>query len=244
MQKRVEEFVKDKAHKSWHNILINALLKLEPAYLEFILSQNYLPSEGRIFQAFKTLPKERVQYILFGQDPYPREKSAIGYAFIDGAVKSLWSEKGLSKEVNRAVSLRNFIKANLVANGYLDAKDTSQNAIKALNKSSFITSIFELKDNFEKNGILLLNAALVFTSKKESSFHAKQWQPFMKELLFSIDKEIKLILFGNFAKELYNKLQPPQEAIFLEHPYNHSFISNKKVHELFAPMQLLQKDLC
>ncbi len=230
--------------KSWQDIIKNALSSLDSEYIKFLENNDYLPGKERIFQAFKTLPKERVQYILFGQDPYPREKSAIGYAFIDGAVKSLWSEKGLSKEVNRAVSLRNFIKANLVANGYLDVKDTSQKAISAIEKSDFITSIYQLKNNFEKNGVLLLNAALVFTSKKESNFHAKKWLFFMQELLFSIDKEIKLILFGNFAKELYQKLQPPQEAIFLEHPYNHSFISNKKVYKLFGPMQLLQKDLC
>ncbi len=243
MQKRVEEFVKDKAHKSWHNILINALLKLEPAYLEFILSQNYLPSEGRIFQAFKTLPKDRVKYILFGQDPYPREESAIGYAFIDGAVKSIFSQNGLSKEVNRATSLRNFTKMALIANGYLDKDNTTQEAIAKIDKSSLINSIYELKDNFEKNGVLLLNAALIFESKDKSNYHLKMWKPFIKYLLENISSDINLILFGNAAKKIKKDFLPKQQSIELEHPYNVSFVTSNKALELFGPMQLYSRNL-
>ena len=242
MQKRVEEFVKDKAHKSWHNILINALLKLEPSYLEFILSQNYLPSNGQIFNAFKTLPKDRVKYILFGQDPYPRKESAIGYAFIDGAVKNIFSNKGLSKEVNKATSLRNFTKMALIANGLLDKDNTTQEAIAKIDKSSLINTIYELKDNFEKNGVLLLNTALVFESKDKSNYHIKMWKPFIKYLLENISSDINLILFGNAAKKIKKDFNPKQHSIELEHPYNLSFVTSNKAIKLFGPMRLYNKN--
>ncbi len=241
MEQKVRKFVQDKAHESWHGVLTEALLKLEPNYLEFVLSENYLPSQGRIFSAFKTLPQDRVKYILFGQDPYPREESATGYAFIDGAVESIFSSNGLSKKVNRATSLRNFIKMALLAKGLLDSENTGKEAIEKVDKSALINSIYELKDNFEKNGILLLNAALIFEDKKKSNYHIKMWEPFIEHLLKNLDSNIKLILFGNGAKAIKQKLNPPQEAIELEHPYNVSFIHSPAAHNLFGKMDLLSK---
>ena len=241
MQKRVEEFVSSKVHKSWHNTLIQALLKLDSSYLEYILSQEYIPSSGRLFSAFKTLQKGDVKYILFGQDPYPRQESAIGYAFIDGAVESIFSEGGLSKAVNRATSLRNFTKMALVASGHLDKDNTSKEAIAKIDKAGLINSIFDLKDNFEKNGVLLLNTALVFESKERSNYHIKMWKPFIKELLESIDKDVTLILFGNPAKKIKKDFMPIQNSIELEHPYNLSFITSDVALNLFGAMNLYSK---
>ena len=232
------EVIKQNTHPSWHNLLIDAFKKLEPSYQEFLKSSNYLPNNNRLFNAF-AMPKDEVKYILFGQDPYPREASAIGVAFIDGAVKEIFSPTGLSKEVNRATSLRNFVKMALLADGLIE--QTSQEEIAKIDKSRLINSIYELKDNFEKNGVLLLNTALIFEDKKSSNHHAKMWQPFVKELLDKIDENIKLILFGNFAKVIEKKFNPKQKSILMEHPYNTSFIQNKEAHRLFAPMKLMAK---
>jgi len=87
---------------SWKSSLEKSLKSFDKDYLNFLKnSEQFFPNRDKIFNAFKTLPKDRVKYILFGQDPYPREDSAIGYSFIDGRVKSIFSQKGLSKEVNR-----------------------------------------------------------------------------------------------------------------------------------------------
>jgi len=241
MQQRVKKFVTQKTHPSWHGILVSALLKLDREYLEYVLSQNYLPNNGRIFSAFSTLAKDDVKYILFGQDPYPREQSAIGYAFIDGAVESIFSENGLSKEVNRATSLRNFIKMALVAKGLLTPNDTSKEAVAKVDKSNLINTIYELKDNFEKNGVLLLNTALVFEDKKHSNYHIKMWKPFIKHLLENISSDITLILFGNPAKKIKKDFAPAQKSIEMEHPYNVSFINSKEALELFGRMSLIDK---
>jgi len=194
--------------KSWEAVLKKAYLSLDKEYRFFLEhDNNYFPSSDNYLNAFKTLPKEKVKYILFGQDPYPREESAGGYAFIDKKVERLFSAKGLSKEVNRATSLRNFMKMALLASGRLTEEDTSQDSIAALDKHTLIDSIDVLRRNFEKNGVLLLNTALIFTDKKSSGKHVKAWRPFIETLLKNLEQDApKLILFGTHAKELKKKL--------------------------------------
>ena len=230
--------------KGWESILQKAYGALEAEYRVFLeKNHGYIPDRDNCFNAFNTLPKERVKYILFGQDPYPRAESASGYAFIDAKVKAIFSDSGLSKEVNRATSLRNFIKMALVARGELTLEDLSQDAIAAIDKTALIRSIEALRLNFEKSGVLLLNTALIFTDKKSSRKHVKAWRPFVKSLLHSLEKQHpKLILFGTHAKALKKNLPLDSfETIEIEHPYNHTFISNPKALELFGPMRLLDK---
>ena len=230
--------------QSWDAVLKKAYMSMDEEYRTFLESDtHYFPDISNYFNAFKTLPLHKVKYILFGQDPYPRKESAGGYAFIDEKVETLFSQKGLSKEVNRATSLRNFVKMALLARGDLTRDNTSQEAIAKLGKDSLINSIQELRHNFEHNGVLLLNTALVFTDKKSSSRHIKAWRPFIETLLEVWEKDApKLILFGTHAKELKKKLNLERfETIEVEHPYNHTFITNEKVLKLFSPMKLLEK---
>ncbi len=229
---------------SWEVILQKAYAALEEEYQLFLeRDKNYFPSSSNYLNAFKTLPRGKVKYILFGQDPYPRKESAGGYAFIDEKVENLFSDKGLSKEVNKATSLRNFVKMALVASGDLEKEDTSQEAITQIDKTALINSIEELRVNFEKNGVLLLNTALIFTDKKSSQKHVKAWRPFISSLLQALEDDApKLILFGTHAKALKKKLSLEKfETIEVEHPYNHTFIHNEEVLKLFAPMKLLEK---
>ena len=229
--------------EAWEPILLPALEGLEDSYREWLMAgEGYIPARERILAAFSTLDPEAVRFILFGQDPYPRPESAIGYAFIDGRVKEIFTPTGLSREVNRATSLRNFVKMALLADGRLSPDDLSQAAIAALDKSALIDSIDELRENFETNGVLLLNAALVFEDKKSSARHAKAWQPFIRALLSRLDDDTELILFGGIAKTI-RKI--PEAARFrhhlLEHPYNHTFVHNPDAHALFGPMELLRR---
>lgn len=230
--------------KSWEVILQKAYTSLEEEYRAFLeRDKDYFPSSSHYFNAFKTLPRNKVKYILFGQDPYPRKESAGGYAFIDEKVHTLFSDRGLSKEVNKATSLRNFIKMALLARGDLEKNDTTQEAIAKVDKTLLINSIEALRVNFEKNGVLLLNTALIFTDKKASPRHIKAWRPFVASLLEALEADApKLILFGSHAKELKKKLPLEKfETIELEHPYNHTFIHNAKALALFGPMRLLEK---
>ena len=230
--------------RSWEDTLKKAYQALDGEYRYFLENDgNYFPSSVKYFNAFRTLPKEKVKYILFGQDPYPRAESAGGYAFIDEKVKELFSSTGLSKDVNKATSLRNLVKMALVARGDLTEDNTSQEAISHIDKSELINSIQELRENFEKNGVLLLNTALIFSDKKSSLRHINSWRPFIQVLLKELEVDApKLILFGVQAKELKKRLSLEKfETIELEHPYNTTFITNKNAQNLFGPMKLLEK---
>lgn len=231
------------AFDSWQADLVSAYASLSLEYRRFLEEDTqYFPTKKNYLNAFKTLAKHNVKYILFGQDPYPRVESAGGYAFIDTNVKDLFSDTGLSKEVNKATSLRNFIKMALQASADLPQGESSQEAIAQVNKAKKINDITALRKNFEREGVLLLNTALIFTDKKASNRHVKAWQPFMATLLKGLEAQApKLILFGTHAKALKKDLPLENfECIELEHPYNHSFIDNPKAQELFGPMHLLE----
>jgi uracil-DNA glycosylase len=229
---------------SWRPLLAKAFMALDKTYQTFLTQdRQYVPSKENIFNAFKTLALSEVKYILFGQDPYPRAQSASGYAFIDKNVQSLFSSSGLSKEVNRATSLRNFIKMALLARGDISAEDASQQAISHIDKTEMIDTIEALRLNFEKNGVLLLNTALIFTDKKSSTQHIRAWRPFMQTLLHSFTvKKPQLILFGAHAAELKRHFSLEDfQSIEMPHPYNHRFITNENALKVFAPMKLLEK---
>jgi uracil-DNA glycosylase len=227
-------------HKSWQPLIERAYASLDSNYREFLEKDGgYFPSFENIFNAF-SLPKDQTRYVLFGQDPYPRKQSATGYAFIDGAVERIFSQNGLSKEVNRATSLRNFLKMCFVSQGLVSNQATKEEIAKVC-KEGMIETIEDLKDNFLRSGVLLLNMGLVFESKEKSRYHVKMWQPFIKSLLAELqDETVELILFGNISKEV-QKFDTPLKKHCFEHPYNISFIQNREVYELFLPMRLLYK---
>lgn len=249
----------DLADKSWRPILIEgleAMADVNPDYLPALDNDDYLPTRGRIFAAFAQ-PLQSVHYVLFGEGPYPREESATGVCFMDGAVGDLWSEKGLSKPVNRATSLRNFMKMLLVTEGYLTIDKTSGEAIAEIagqaraDESPFIQTLPQLQENLHKHGFLLLNAALVFRPHVPPLKEGKAWQAFQQRVLCALADHADatdnapptLVLWGKVA-ELLSTL--PANARFpkaiSEHPYNISFIGNPVMQSLFGPLRLLQKD--
>jgi uracil-DNA glycosylase len=246
------------ADRSWRPILLeglNAMADADPAYLPALAEDEYLPQGGRMFAAFAQ-PLDAVRYVLVGEGPYPRPESATGVCFMDGAVGSLWSEKGLSKQVNRATSLRNFMKMLLVAEGDLAPGQTSGDALldvarkAAAADSPFIRTLSELQANLTRHGFLLLNAALVFRPHVPPLKEAKAWQPFLQTVLAALvthaDEKDRppptLVLWGKVAELLSalpaNKRFPKAIA---EHPYNLTFIANQTMQDLFGPMKLLHR---
>ncbi|WP_415073982.1 uracil-DNA glycosylase [Legionella sp.] len=226
-------------HPDWKELVVQSLATMDKDYLQQLEGDpHWLPGCERLFAAF-SLPLEKTHYILLGESPYPRAASANGYAFWDNAVDNLWSPKGLSTTVNRATSLRNWIKMMLVARGDLDAKDTSQERIAQLHKEGLVQTAKQLFQGMMAKGILLLNASLVFSEGKVL-YHAKHWKPFMQSLLLQLSvvkPTIKLILLGKVAEMI------PQDrltvALVAQHPYNISFINNQKVIDFFKPLDLL-----
>ena len=222
-------------HPSWQPILLEGLEQISPTYLQGLLDDpNWLPGKKNIFNAF-SIPLERVNYILFGESPYPRPTSANGFAFWDSAVTALWSESGLAKPVNRATSLRTFIKMLLVT-------DLSQEAIAKLDKTHLVKTITELFTNMLDHGFLLLNTTLVLRDKAVAK-EAKQWHPLIQKILYTLKKkrpDLGLILWGKIAETIENFPEASAFSIYKsEHPYNQSFIHNQVMQQLFQPLQLL-----
>jgi uracil-DNA glycosylase len=237
------------AHPSWRPALergLQAIAEADPAYLPALAAENYLPTRGRLFAAF-ALPKDSVRYVLVGEGPYPREESATGVCFMDGAVGALWSEAGLSKQVNRATSLRNFMKMLLVADGQLQESDTGGVAMvpvaaRSRADAGTIQTLPDLQRNLTDQGFLLLNAALVFRAHVAPVKDAKAWRPFLQNVLAELAAtKPTLVLWGKIAEQLQalpEAANLPQASA--EHPYNLSFIGNKSMQALFGPMHLLR----
>lgn len=230
----------DQVHLSWQPLLEQALAEMEPLYLQNLEQSHWLPGKDAIFKAF-SLPRAKTRYVLLGESPYPRAVSANGYAFWDGAVTDLWSDKGLAKAVNRATSLRNLLKMLLLIDGKLNADNLTQSAIAELPKSDLIQTLPALFERLLQQGFLLLNASLVLSDRPVKQ-DAKAWLPFMLHVLrqLSAEQPITLILWGGIAHVIDKEpslAHVPREVA--EHPYNLSFIHNPKVQDFFRPMRLL-----
>lgn len=239
-----------RADASWRPHLLKGLEAIEraqPGYLQALAADDYLPNGQRLFAAF-ALPLPAVRHVLVGEGPYPRAESATGVCFMDGAVGSLWCESGLSKAVNRATSLRNFLKMLLVADGLLDAADTGAAAMApvaaAARAGATIQTLAELEDNLTRHGFLLLNAALVFRPHVPPAAEARAWLPFLRTVLAALadtGAAPTLVLWGKIAEQLKRL---PETARFpqvcSEHPYNLSFIRHGAMQSLFGPMRLLR----
>ena len=238
------------ADPSWHPHLVKgleAMMRADPAYLPALAQEAYLPNGQRLFAAF-ALPLPAVRYVLVGEGPYPRAESATGVCFMDGAVGSLWSDAGLSKPVNKATSLRNFMKLLLVADGALQPGDTGGAAMapvarKALQGGS-IQTLAELQANLTRQGFLLLNASLVFRAHVAPVIDARAWLPFLQTVLGALigsGRAPTLVLWGKIAEQLKRLPETGQlPQCVSEHPYNLSFIDHAGMQALFGPMQLLK----
>jgi uracil-DNA glycosylase len=243
-----------RADVSWQSTLQRGLVAVgaaDPSYLPALAQNSYLPTKHRLFAAFKQ-PLEQIRYVLIGEGPYPREQSATGVCFMDGAVDALWSASGLSKPVNRATSLRNFMKMLMVADGLLMPDTTTGEAVAEVAQraqapnSQFIQTLPELQSNLHTQGFLLLNAALVFRPHVAPAKEAKAWQPFLQVVLEALAERAgqpppTLVLWGKIAAQLQamSVTERFPQAV-AEHPYNLSFIKNKDMQQLFGPMSLLR----
>ncbi|HTM63484.1 MAG TPA: uracil-DNA glycosylase [Gammaproteobacteria bacterium] len=231
-------------HPSWRECVDRGLTQMDSGYLDNLTkSSTWLPGPEKIFNAFSQ-PLDQVEYVLFGESPYPRRESANGYAFWDDAVGDLWSESGLDKKVNRATSLRNILKMLLVADGKLDAVRTGQQEIANIDKNEYVKTNQEFFHNFLKKGFLLLNASPVLQESQTPQKDAKAWLPFVKELLNCLLEkrpQVTFLLFGRIANEIDPLFAGrPVNKLYAEHPYNLTFITNPEVLSFFKQLNLLK----
>jgi uracil-DNA glycosylase len=239
-----------RAHPSWQAHLLaglHAVQQANPAYLSQLAAGHYLPTEQRLFAAFAQ-PLQDARYVLVGEGPYPRAESATGVCFMDGAVGGLWCAEGLSKPVNRATSLRNFMKMLLVAEGKLNADNTGGTAIAPIAATAanegMVETLADVQRNLLRHGFLLLNAALVFRPEVKPAIEARAWLPFLRTVLGALSEQQPLptlILWGKIAEQLQSLPETERfPQLLSEHPFNLSFIRHAGMQSLFGPMRLLR----
>lgn len=236
-------------HPEWRPLLADALARVDPGYLATLRADDsWLPGRENLFAAFRR-DRSGLRYLLLGESPYPRAESANGIAFFDAAVGPLWSERGLSKPVNRATSLRNLLKTALLAEGRLGADRDgrlSQASIAALDKRGLVQTLPELFANLERAGFLLFNATPVLHPARKVALEARYWQGFLARLLEAIAQAAPrppaLVLWGKIAETVEGLAEAgAYRRIVCEHPYNLSFIDNPEMRRLFAELRLLQR---
>lgn len=235
----LKKIIQQTIDKSWQPDVFDALGLMSPDYLNELQSHpDWLPKSTQIFSAFSQ-PKNKVRFVLLGESPYPRVQSANGYAFWDNVVDNLWSSKGLTTAVNRATSLRNFIKMLLNAEGLLSKPFTAQDIV-SIDKSDKVSALDELFGGMLQQGFLLLNASLIWSEDKPVRYHAKQWYPFINQILHKLleKPDVKFLLFGKIAQQF--KSLPSERCLVAEHPYVLSFIENAEVLDFFRPLSLLR----
>jgi uracil-DNA glycosylase len=244
----------ERSADAWRPVLLRgleALNAVDPSYLPALAKDEFLPTQGRLFAAFDQ-PLDKVRYVLVGEGPYPREASATGVCFMDGAVKELWSAQGLSKPVNRATSLRNFMKMLMVADGLLEPDSTGGESVAVVSAqamspgSEFIQTLPDLQHSLTEHGFLLLNAALVYRTHVPPVKEAKAWRPLLQAVLEALADRPglpppTLVLWGRIAQWLEDlPVVDRFPRLAAEHPYNLSFIQNRTMQDLFGPMHLLR----
>jgi len=247
MTKREILLTRSTTHPQWQDILNHALEAVDDDYLSQLLESNtWLPGIDNLFGAFRR-NRLGVRYVLIGESPYPRARSANGIAFYDAAVDQLWSESGLSKAVNRATSLRNIIKTALLSEGHI-APDLhgkiSQSSIAAVDKTGMPQTMGDLFQSLENNGFLMLNATPVLHPERKPSLEAKYWHGFLIRLLErmadSAERTATLVLWGKIAESIEPlSVSDRYQKLVCEHPYNLSFIRNPAMQSLFRELRLL-----
>ena len=149
------------------------------------------PKKENIFNALKLVPFDSIKVLILGQDPYPNPNHAHGLAFS-------------SNDVKIPSSLKNIFIA-------IDKKYGS-NLFKNANSNL---------ENWAKQGVLLLNTALVYEKinsntldKKEASRlqnknqkeQLKIWKPFIKDIIKKIltinNRPIAMFLWGDSAHKI------------------------------------------
>lgn len=95
----------DKIHNSWEPLI--EYLKNDETLNKLIseeLSKNrYFPNREDIFNVFQ-MPLEEIKVVILGQDPYPKEGQAIGYAFaVNEGISKPASLRIIEKEVGHEI---------------------------------------------------------------------------------------------------------------------------------------------
>ncbi|EFC47179.1 predicted protein [Naegleria gruberi] len=190
-------------NESWRTTNLPEIIKKQKDAEKFIgttRSKDVIPKLENTFRALNDMKSvSDCKVVIFGQDPYPREESAIGVAFYDGQIKK-WSDA-------MSPSFRNIIKNVLISADELKTSDKVEALRSKIEKLKLLPPPQWFEDTMSQN-VLWLNTALTFSGKEKTDLdkHTKFWKPIIEGILQVVlkatEKGIVFVLWGGIAKKL------------------------------------------
>lgn len=144
------------------------------------------PKEEDVFNAFKYTPFEKTKVVILAQDPYIKEKQAIGIAFATGDGKIAPSLKNIYKEIEDDLKI-----------------DTSEYTC-------------DHPISWAKQGVFMLNTTLTVRKGESNSHQGKGWSKFTDAAISELDKDNSpkvFLLWGNYAKKISGCIHNPNHLI-------------------------------
>jgi len=205
----LDEMLED-IDESWNELLKkNLKKKLEGIFRELSKKPPYQPKGKDIFNVFK-MPIDKIKVVILGQDPYPTEGKATGYAF---AVPPKFGMQGslsvIREEIEKEFDLD---------------KHSNSKEWKSL-------------EHWIKSGVFLLNTALtVEIGKPRYHLKLKIWENFTKEVIKYISEKHPCIwlLWGRGAQSFEENISEPKKEVSDENIEKIS-IKNEVNYVLKAP---------
>lgn len=218
-------------HPSWKDFLREQLQNLDEAFAEGLeANPAWLPGVDRCLAAF-SVPRSDVSVVWFGESPYPRQESATGLSFQDGAVEEIFRADGrLAVRINRATSLRNVLKAWFVATDRLAVGQTSSDHVRRMNHDGLVVRLDEIFDRGQQGGWLWLNAGLSLRPAQGRAAQIRPWEPLVNAVLRDVsDRGARVVLMGRFAERFEPVCHDPLVSV---HPRREDFMANQDVTSL------------
>ena len=180
-----------------------------------------------------------------GESPYPRRRSATGYAFEDGRASQMF-ENGQWFEAGIDTSLQRILKAWLVAIGRRELNCVLKQHIVDMPKEGLVQHPAEIFRRGRQRGWLWLNAApgFFFTGDyADKERQVRYWSPLIQGVLRALAdvSGVKIVLIGRLAREEHRHLVPG--CIEADHPAardgGRAFIGNCAVRDLLREWRCL-----
>lgn len=165
-------------------------------------NKTIFPIRENVFKAFKLTPYEKVRVVIVGQDPYPNCQVKASLVSKDPII--IPEANGLAFSVNKNIPTPRSL----------------QNIFKAIETDLRITNTNPDLSSWAEQGVLLLNTALTVELQRPKS-HSKQWQPFMRRVIFKLNEHpnrLIFLLWGSEAKKLRKQIHKRHIILAASHP--------------------------
>ena len=215
-------------HPSWRNLLGEQLQNLNGAFAEELEADPaWLPGADRCLAAF-SIPRCEVRVVWLGESPYPRQESATGLSFQDGAVHEIFRGDGrFVLRINQATSLRNVLKAWFVATDRLAVGQTSSDHVRRMERHGLVAGLAEVFDRGRQSGWLWLNAGLSLRPARPKAAQIRMWEPLVNAVLRDVSaRGARVALMGKFAERFECACRHPLGSV---HPRRECFMANQDV---------------